>query len=532
MPAAMKSFASTTAVALQIAGSASGVPYLGAAGEILGHIIVACDSVTVNKKKAKAIKDKCTQLQGLLAEEQSKVDGTESSEHVSEAIVALDGIRSRMSRVARAKSWELWKSGSLDATLERCKQDLDLTQEKLNLKTQLTLVAGQQHLRNKTDSIEDAILDLRDHLRTIVNSGRLPREVETSLRNVESDTNTGYVQLMEAGQRGVRGLKLSTSTPSSLIIASEETASPTSSPGPSRGGSKDTHDLERLEDTLYKFHVKTGTLPANKVLNEEIVKVGELPIAGGVYSDIWPGMWLGHKKVALKALRNTKADDPRAQARFVREVTMWAELSHEHILPFFGIVTGIGKHIHMVSPWQENGNILVYVESHKHTNRLGLIKGAAAGLQYLHEKKIVHGNVKCTNILVTDKGEACISDFGMSKLVEEVTATSASATLTQQDGSTRWLAPELIMGEISSPTLRTDTYSFGMTVLELVTGKHPYAEKRNYLQVIQLIGKGQVPQRPEEIRDDKVWQFLLKCWQHEAKRPSMAEVNAELEILL
>jgi serine/threonine protein kinase len=120
----------------------------------------------------------------------------------------------------------------------------------------------------------------------------------------------------------------------------------------------------------------------------------------------------------------------------------------------------------------------------------------------------------------------------MSKLVEEVTATSASATLTQQDGSTRWLAPELIMGEISSPTLRTDTYSFGMTVLELVTGKHPYAEKRNYLQVIQLIGKGQVPQRPEEIRDDKVWQFLLKCWQHEAKRPSMAEVNAELEILL
>jgi hypothetical protein len=131
-------------------------------------------------------------------------------------------------------------------------------------------------------------------------------------------------------------LKLSTSTPSSLIIASEETASPTSSPGPSRGGSKDTHDLERLEDTLYKFHVKTGTLPANKVLNEEIVKVGELPIAGGVYSDIWPGMWLGHKKVsaefsgprsscfrkvltfamqvALKALRNTKADDPRAQA--------------------------------------------------------------------------------------------------------------------------------------------------------------------------------------------------------------------------
>ena len=49
MPTAMKQAGSTVATVLQIAGSASGVPYLGAAGEILGHIIAACDSVTVNK---------------------------------------------------------------------------------------------------------------------------------------------------------------------------------------------------------------------------------------------------------------------------------------------------------------------------------------------------------------------------------------------------------------------------------------------------------------------------------------------------
>ena len=114
------------------------------------------------------------------------------------------------------------------------------------------------------------------------------------------------------------------------------TESPVSTPGPSRGGTRDAHDLEKLEDTLFQFHIRTGTLPVNKILNEEVVKVGDLPIAGGVYSDIWPGMWLGQKKVgaessglrsscfskvlrfamqvALKALRNTKADDPRAQA--------------------------------------------------------------------------------------------------------------------------------------------------------------------------------------------------------------------------
>ena len=89
------------------------------------------------------------------------------------------------------------------------------------------------------------------------------------------------------------------------LIAQDITESPVSSPGPSRGGSKDAHEVHKLEDilqnTLYKFHVKTGTLPTMKVLNEEIVKTGDLPIAGGVYSDIWLGMWLCHKKVGTES---------------------------------------------------------------------------------------------------------------------------------------------------------------------------------------------------------------------------------------
>jgi serine/threonine protein kinase len=65
----------------------------------------------------------------------------------------------------------------------------------------------------------------------------------------------------------------------------------------------------------------------------------------------------------------------------------------------------------------------------------------------------------------------------MSKVIEDVTERSASATLTAA-GSARWLAPELIEGAISSPEKPSDVYSYAMAILELLTMKHPYAYLR------------------------------------------------------
>ncbi|KAJ3517797.1 hypothetical protein NLJ89_g281 [Agrocybe chaxingu] len=127
---------------------------------------------------------------------------------------------------------------------------------------------------------------------------------------------------------------------------------------------------------LINLHRETGVPPTIKVLNGEVTKHGDLAIAGGVYSDIWAGKWLGEEKVALKALRNIRATDAKAKKvrqrllilgetihhlqRFENEIKLWANLKHNNILPFYGIVTDLGQHIHMVSPWQENGNVLEY----------------------------------------------------------------------------------------------------------------------------------------------------------------------------
>ncbi|KZS99320.1 kinase-like protein [Sistotremastrum niveocremeum HHB9708] len=284
---------------------------------------------------------------------------------------------------------------------------------------------------------------------------------------------------------------------------------------------------------LLNLHQSTGVLPSVPNLSQEITRSGQRAVTGGTFSDVWMGEWLGGKKVALKGLRGV-AVSPNAQKRFEREIVVWSKLDHPNILPLFGIVTNMGPHIHLVSPWQDNGNALDFVKSHPDVNRLALLAGAARGLEYLHSPSVgvVHGNVKCSNILISDKGVATICDFGLSILVEEVTEVSASATLTAS-GSARWLAPELIEGTINSPTTYTDIYGFSMAILECCTLKRPFAHRKRDAAVIRDVTVDRLhPPRPADSVwiTDEVWATMCRSWSSEAHlRPLMSHVVKVLE---
>jgi len=129
-----------------------------------------------------------------------------------------------------------------------------------------------------------------------------------------------------------------------------------------------------------------------------------------------------------------------------------------------------------------------------------------------------------------DQGTARICDFGMSTVIEEITEKSASATLTAA-GSARWLAPELIEGSITSPTAHADTYSFAMAMLELLTGKHPYAHRKRDASVIHdIVVLKQMPPRPlAECLTDDMWVLMQECWSpNAASRPPMRDVASRM----
>lgn len=106
-----------------------------------------------------------------------------------------------------------------------------------------------------------------------------------------------------------------------------------------------------------------------------------------------------------------------------------------------------------------------------------------------------------------------------------------SAIYTQSEGvqdSVRWFAPEVNHDRVLST--RSDVYSFGMTVLELISGRRPYDELRNAFQVVAKVTMGKRPERPAEMNNDKLWALLIRCWdQIPEERPSIQQVVVALE---
>jgi len=153
--------------------------------------------------------------------------------------------------------------------------------------------------------------------------------------------------------------------------------------------------------------------------------------------------------------------------------------------------------------------------------RLALLGDAAASLQYLHSQSVVHGDLSGSNVLIDGNGRACISDFGLSVLLTEL----GESTYTESrhvGGALRWIAPELLDNEVPEdeehplhlfPTPQSDVYSFGMVILQVLTGRVPYHYYPRDSVVQSAILKRTIPQRPDRaLVTDRQWTFMQRCW--------------------
>ncbi|KAJ7145871.1 kinase-like domain-containing protein, partial [Mycena epipterygia] len=206
-----------------------------------------------------------------------------------------------------------------------------------------------------------------------------------------------------------------------------------------------------------------------------------------------------------------------------REALVWRELHHPNILPFIGIDReSFPSSLCMVSPWMEHGTILRYLEVHGRANVDKLLVEIAQGLQYLHSRNIVHGDLRGTNILINEDWSACLTDFGLSVFSN---ATSSMRTSTRA-GSLYWMAPELIdpdrFGCKFTRTPASDVYAFGCVCIEVYTGRPPFSELSEPAALIRTLN-GERAGRPSGTlaMSDMLWQNVTAYWAEDpTARPS------------
>ncbi|KDQ49385.1 hypothetical protein JAAARDRAFT_42951 [Jaapia argillacea MUCL 33604] len=281
-------------------------------------------------------------------------------------------------------------------------------------------------------------------------------------------------------------------------------------------------------------------------LTDDIVYDGDSPFAFGSFADIWKGEWIDRvrhqtRPVALKVLRQimVKGIKEKLLTRLKDEILAWHRLRHPNILQFYGVVQKSNT-IAMVSPWCNNGTVIDYLKDVcPDADRMKLVVEIASGVQYLHSFKpiVVHGDLKGCNILIDNDGKALITDFGLSKVMEDFCESHHIAT-SFFGGSTRWMAPEIVLALIEDEdvpppiTTHSDVYAFGSVCLEIATDQVPYPNRTKDHAIIFDIMRGVKPARGAHclIRDiaaEAFWNMLEMCWNSTPTlRPPMSEVTA------
>ncbi|GAB1522091.1 hypothetical protein RhiTH_005200 [Rhizoctonia solani] len=166
-------------------------------------------------------------------------------------------------------------------------------------------------------------------------------------------------------------------------------------------------------------------------------------------------------------------------------------------------------------------------------DRLNLCAQVTEGLSYMHSVGIIHGDIKGGKILISDEGIPRICGFGQATIINP--DSELQFEYVPSEYTSRWAAPELFTDEEVSKKPASDVYSLGMTILEIVTGSIPWADKTEHA-VFGALMSGNLPERSHQhfpLQDrwaNLTWSLLTQCWDMDpAKRPTVAEVGSKLK---
>ena len=175
------------------------------------------------------------------------------------------------------------------------------------------------------------------------------------------------------------------------------------------------------------------------------------------------------RPVALKFLAPNAVENPERKARFAREAKAAARLDHPNICPVYEI-NEVGGRTFLAMAFLEGQTVQDKIQQRplKLEEAFDIAIQTAQGLQAAHESEVVHRDVKSANLMVNDRGEVKVMDFGLAQVGDRSQLTDTGTTL----GTPAYMSPEQALAQ---PTdRRTDIWSLGVVLYEMVTGQLPF----------------------------------------------------------
>ncbi|KAI8957541.1 kinase-like domain-containing protein [Daldinia sp. FL1419] len=228
----------------------------------------------------------------------------------------------------------------------------------------------------------------------------------------------------------------------------------------------------------------------------------------------------------LLAVKQVEAPSPGANSQtdsrkksmieaLKREISLLRDLRHANIVQYLGCSSS-AEHLNIFLEYVPGGSVQTMLNSYGALPEplvRSFVRQILNGLSYLHNRDIIHRDIKGANILVDNKGTIKISDFGISKKLEASNILSGANNNKHRpslQGSVFWMAPEVV--KQTSYTRKADIWSLGCLVVEMMTGAHPFPDC-SQLQAIFKIGGGKAaPTIPDNASPEAV-KFLSQTFE-------------------
>src|SRR5208283_1972634 len=256
--------------------------------------------------------------------------------------------------------------------------------------------------------------------------------------------------------------------------------------------------------------------PGHNVGDYEVLS----PLGSGGIGEVYKVRHIiSQRTEALKLLRPDRTSGDLSE-RFLREIRVLATLSHPHIARLNTAFKADGQ-IAMVMEFIEGEDLHWKLRSRWPTRAfegIEYIRQVLSALEYAHARDVIHRDIKPPNIMITPEGQAKLLDFGMAFKAADLSVTRPGFIL----GSLHYMSPEQVRGE--RVDLRSDLYSTGITLYEIVTGRRPFDGKTEY--DIMTGHLRQDPTWPADVNPDIPYGLSITIMKALAKDPAERFQNA------